>query len=287
MALKRIWFQTFFELDGFPDYRDALQAHIDDIVAPGTEVVCRGAIPGTFASEYPGVDIRFRVLQQLHALQFLLAGIAAEEQGFDAFAISPIPDPGLMGARSLISIPVVAYGESAMMAALSVGRRFGVILFIDELAAQIEENVAAYGLRDRFVGTARAGCSFQDISNAFEDPGPLLNHILAAGRSLIAAGADVVIPGEMPISLLLARNGVRRIGEVPVINGTAVTIKRAEMMIELGERTGLATARTGYDLAQPPRERVRELISFYGLDRLAEDFSTQPTHAPISTGTKK
>src|SRR5690606_30154654 len=97
----------------------------------------------------------------------------------------------------------------------------------------------------------------------------LIDRFRRSARELIAQGADVIVPGEMPLNVLLAVNGVNRVDGVPVIDGLAVTIKMAEMLAELRQSTGLGATRHGFFGACPPRARVDEVLAFYGVDRLA------------------
>ena len=81
-------------------------------------------------------------------------------------------------------------------------------------------------------------------------------------------GADVVIPGEVPMNLLLAINGVNRVDDVPLIDSLACTMKMAELMVDLRRATGIAHSRQGWFNAMPSQERVDQVASFYGVDRL-------------------
>ena len=99
MAMK-IWHQSFTVLGNLPAYEARLRKHIDGIVRPDTEVVLHGMHPKTYETEYPGHDLRHNLLFALHANQFVLGGLAAQEQGFDAYAISTIPDPMVLEIRS-------------------------------------------------------------------------------------------------------------------------------------------------------------------------------------------
>jgi hypothetical protein len=81
-------------------------------------------------------------------------------------------------------------------------------------------------------------------------------------------GADVVIPGEVPMNLLLASNGINRVDDVPLIDSLACTMKMAELMVELRQSTGIAHSRHGWFNAMPDPERVAQVAGFYGLDRL-------------------
>jgi allantoin racemase len=61
---------------------------------------------------------------------------------------------------------------------------------------------------------------------------------------------------------------VSEVDGVPVIDALAATIKMAETAVDLRRSTGLAPAKRGYFGARPPRERVLELLDFYGIGRL-------------------
>jgi allantoin racemase len=68
--------------------------------------------------------------------------------------------------------------------------------------------------------------------------------------------------------MLLARAGVSEVDGVPVLDAVAATVKAAEMMVGLRRATGVRPSRRGHFQARPPRDRVRELLGFYGLSRL-------------------
>jgi len=268
MAPIRIYHQSFTVLENLPDYERALRAHCRRVGRPGTEVALHGMHPGTYRTEYPGNDIKYAALQALHAQQFLLGALAAEEEGFDAYAIATMPDPMLAESRSLVDIPVVGCGESAMLTALGLGRRFAVLLFIAEMAARIEQNVQRMGLTARFHCAHDVGFSFHDVLRAFGDPEPLIDRFRGAARGCIARGADVIVPGEVPLGVLLAQAGVTEVDGVPVVDALAATVKAAETAVDLRRSTGLRPSRLGLFGAKPPRGRVLELLDFYGLARL-------------------
>jgi Asp/Glu/hydantoin racemase len=265
----RIWHQSYTVLSELPPYAEALEAHFKRVARTDTEVVMHGMNERTYRTNYPGTDIRYAYIQSLHAQQFVMGGIAAEEQGYDAYAIMTLPEPALRETRSVVNIPVVAYGESAMLTACMLGEKVGVLMFIERMSDLIDDNVRRMGLQNRFAGAHYVGFGFDDVLKAFDDPSQLLEKFERSARALIRAGADVIIPGEAPLCVLLAKNGVTRIDDVPVLDALAATIKAAETMADLRRSSGVAPARTGYYSDQPPRERVKELIEFYRLGHLA------------------
>ncbi|MBW8270593.1 hypothetical protein [Caldovatus aquaticus] len=68
--------------------------------------------------------------------------------------------------------------------------------------------------------------------------------------------------------MLLARHGVTEVGGVPVVDALAATVKMAEAMVDLRRSAGLRPCRSGYFNARPPRQRMRELLRFYGIAAL-------------------
>ena len=144
-----------------------------------------------------------------------------------------------------------------------------MLLFIREMAPTVERNVARMGLTSRFVGAHDVGFRFNDVLAGYGQPEPLIERFKSAARMMIARGADVIIPGEAPLCLLLARCGVTEVDGVPIVDAVAATIKCAEMLVDLRRSTGLK-CKTGYFSAKPPRERVRELLDFYGISRLEQ-----------------
>jgi hypothetical protein len=85
---------------------------------------------------------------------------------------------------------------------------------------------------------------------------------------MIRDGVDVIIPGEAPLCALLARHGVNRVDDVPVVDSLGATIKMAETMVDLRRTCGMSPARRGYFVDKPPRDRVKELIALYGMNHL-------------------
>ena len=86
---------------------------------------------------------------------------------------------------------------------------------------------------------------------------------------MIRDGADVIIPGEMPMNILLAKNGVTSVDGVPVVDGLAVTLKLTEFFVDLRRTVGLKQSRYGFFGESPERARFDQVLSFYGLGRLA------------------
>jgi Asp/Glu/hydantoin racemase len=263
----RIWHQSFTVLSDLGVYDAALKAHFKKVARPDTEIHMHGMKPGTYRTNYPGDDIKYGALQYLHGLQFMANGLNAEAAGYDAYAISTLPEPALREIRSLLDIPVVGYGESAMLTACMLGRRFGVLVFIDELAELVADNAVRHGLGDRLAEVRHVGFRFADVLAAFENPDALIEQFRQSARELIRAGAEVVIPGEAPLNVLLATHGINQVDGVPVLDSLGAWIKQAEAMVDLQRANGTRTCNQGYFSARPEVDRVQEIFDFYGLSK--------------------
>ena len=262
----RLWHQSFAQLDKMPAYNSALKEHLKKVSAPGTEIVMHGMAPGTHTTMQPGKDIGYPYIQHLHSLQFLESVMQAEKEGYDAYLLSTLPDPYLQLAQSLVDIPVVGFGFSSMHTASYLSRKFSIICFIRELVPYYAENVRKYGLESLAGPVRHLGLDFDDVNRGYTDPAPVIEAFTRVVRELIAEGVDAVIPGEAPLGLLLQREGVQRIDEVPVIDGLATTVKAAEMLVGLQRCSNMRVTRQGYFYARPPEARIAELLRFYGRD---------------------
>ncbi len=267
----KIWHQSFTTLSRVPEYNEKLRAHIKKIVRSDTEVVVHGSHEDTHdhrPGAGPSTDVGYAYMQALHSHQFSYAAILAEESGFDAFTLGTIPEPGIRETKSLVTIPVVGYGECAMSLAGHLGHRFGVLLFIKEMIPMIESNIERLGMISRCAAIKYVGFPSTAVLPTKDAPSDILDIFYDNARQLIADGADVIIPGEAPLSLLLNRAGITRVDDVPVIEGIAATLKTAELLVDMKHQIGTWRSTRGYYQAIPPRERVKELTQLYGISKL-------------------
>lgn len=260
----RLWHQSFSQLDKLPVYQAALDEHHRKLATPGTEIVLHGIGEGAHATKFPGKkDVTYPYLHLLHAQQVLDNVLQAEAEGYDGFLLSTFPDPQLQVAQSLVDIPVVGYGFSSMHTAAYLGRKFGIVSFLEEMLPCYVENIRNYRLEQLGGPTRLLGMAYEDVHKAYSEPTAVLAAFHRAARELIAEGCDVILPGEAPLSLLLQRNGVHRVDEAVVMDGLGTTLKTAEMLVTLRRTSGLRVTRRGFFHAKPSRGRVDELRDFY------------------------
>src|SRR5215468_3098449 len=104
----RIWHQSLTVLENLPAYADRMRTHIARIKRPDTVVDLHGMHRDTYPADYPGDDIAYSLLFQMHSLQWVQNALQAVKDGYDAFAMCTLADPLHREIRSVVDIPVVA-----------------------------------------------------------------------------------------------------------------------------------------------------------------------------------
>ena len=102
------------------------------------------------------------------------------------------------------------------------------------------------------------------------DAAPLIAQFQDAARAMITRGADVIIPGEAPLCLLLARHAVTEVDGVPILvcgDGNHQG-RRDDGRDAPGDWCGTVSPRL---FPQPaPRARLKELLGFYGISHIGQ-----------------
>jgi Asp/Glu/hydantoin racemase len=276
----RIWHQSMAVLRDVPEYTAALSKRLPTIVRPDTEVVMHGLAVGTMDhANYPKADLASAYLMYAHGNQFIAAGLDAQAQGFDAMVLATLGNPMLHEIRSLVDIPVVGYGDVSFRLAALYGKRFGLMFFNTVREGFWREYFRVNGLSEAFAGIVPAGVSFQDVVAAHADDkkrDEVIGQIRVTGERMVSElGVNVIVPGEMPLNLLLANAKVAEIAGATVIDGLALSFKTAEMMVDLRRTTGMIQSRAGWGHAKPDAGRLAQVQQFYGLDKLRGRLSTE------------
>jgi Asp/Glu/hydantoin racemase len=264
----RIWHQSFTVLEDVPAYTARVRAHVDRVKRPDTQVDLHGLKPQTYPADYPGDDLGFSFLFGMHASQWAANALTAAREGYDAFAMCTMIDPLFRELKTIVDIPVVAAGELCFHLAAMNGHRFGMLLFMDRVIPRYHEQVRLCGLTERCAAIRPTGMKFADVMAGFDRPGPAIDRFRAAARELIAAGADVIIPGEIPMNVLLATEGVTRVDDALVLDGLGATVKMSEAMVDMKASIGLGHSRHGFFNAAPRPERIAQVMDFYLRDTI-------------------
>lgn len=259
---NRIWHQSMTDLDRLPGYRAALAEHAGRVGAGDFEVTLHGIRPETYPDGVAPVALtRYPWAHHLIFDQIVENAVRAQAQGYDAIAISCFVDPALALVRSAVDIPVVSSCETALQVASTVGTAFGLITIDRSMVRVLRELVAAYGCAGRVLAIESLDPPVDEfeLDEAFRGRGPLVERFRAHARALMQRhDIDVLIPAEGVLNTMLARNAVRDVDGVPVLDSYGALLQHADMLMRLRRRAGLATGRRAA-YAQPPLEIMNHL----------------------------
>jgi len=259
----RLWYQSLVEADPESAYFTGLRERAAQIARPGTTVEFAGMPKGTYAGRTPADVVVYPYLMALHQHSILDNAYQAQQQGFDVFVVGSVQDPAIEEARGLLRIPVVGYGESAMHLACMLGRKFAVIVFQHRMDQMMDMRIERLGLSARAIPTSLVSATFDDVTHALSAPEQLVARFRVAATNAIDRGAEVIIPGQLYLSEAVARAGIQRIDDVPVIDALAVTLKTAEMMHDLAS-LGLTVSRRGIANALPDDMLIEHARRMHG-----------------------
>lgn len=108
------------------------------------------------------------------------------------FVIACFGDPGLHALRHRTALPVLGIQEAAVMTALTLGQRFGIIAILPASIPRHLRALGAMGVLDRLAGDRALGLGVAELA----DPDRALDAMIATGRRLRDAdGAEVLIMG--------------------------------------------------------------------------------------------
>ena len=121
-----------------------------------------------------------------------MLNVAAAQTDAVGYVIACFGDPGLHALRDQTSLPVVGIQEAAVMTALTLGQRFGVIAIMPASIPRHLRAFGAMGVLDRLAGDRALGLGVADLSSADKS----LSAMIATGKKLRDVdGANVLIMG--------------------------------------------------------------------------------------------
>ena len=142
----------------------------------------------TLAEGPPGIESQ-RQADLTIAPMLALAAAQADASGF---VIACFGDPGLHALRDATALPVIGIQQAAVLTALSLGQRFGVIAILPASIPRHLRAFGAMGVADRLAGDRALGLGVAELA----DPDKSLAAMIDTGRQLRDSdGADVLIMG--------------------------------------------------------------------------------------------
>ena len=162
---------------------DGITLALDPLRGFGTPIRCLSLEDGP-----PGIESQ----KQADLTIGPMLRLAAAQKDAAGYVIACFGDPGLHALRDQTALPVVGIQEAAVMTALTLGQRFGVIAILPGSIPRHLRAFGAMGVLDRLAGDRALGLTVADLA----DPDRSLASRIATGKRLRDdAGANVLIMG--------------------------------------------------------------------------------------------
>jgi Asp/Glu/hydantoin racemase len=154
--------------------------------------------------------------------------LAATQKDAAGFVIACFGDPGLHALRDQTDLPVVGIQEAAVMTALTLGQRFGVIAILPPSIPRHLRAFGAMGVLDRLAGDRALGLGVADLADSAKS----LDAMIATGKRLRDDdGANVLIMGCAGMARY--REPLQQATGLPVVEPTQAATSMALGKIQL------------------------------------------------------
>jgi len=259
----KIWYQSLTRPNAWPAYNAALRKVLDRVKSQDVEIEVHGI------QARGGIGDQYRYLESIEAQEVLSNVERATCEGFDAFLIGNIGDPGLREAREIAAMPVLGLCETSALVACMMGANFALVTGNQKHASRILENIAKYGLASRLAGVRPMKVErLVDLDRGFSDPDAgriLIDQFLAAAREHAEMGAEVIIPAVGVLMTLLARHAIHEAAPgIPILNGVFALVRMGEAAVRMRQAMGGVWTSRRAMYAMPPASQLEELRACYG-----------------------
>ena len=198
---------------------DGIDAAITPLRSFGTPIRCL-----TLAEGPPGIESQ----RQADLTIAPMLELAAAQTDAAGYVIACFGDPGLHALRDQTLLPVVGIQEAAVMTALTLGQKFGVIAILPPSIPRHLRAFGAMGVLDRLAGDRALGLGVADLA----DEGKSLDAMIATGKRLRDEdGAHVLIMGCAGMARY--RQPLEEATGLPVVEPTQVAVSMALGLIQL------------------------------------------------------
>jgi allantoin racemase len=163
----------------------------------------------------------------------LIRTVSEREEAYGAFVIACYSDPGIHSVREVTKKPVLGISECALLTALTLGHKFGVIAILRKSIPRHLRYVGALGLVDRLAAELPIGLGVTELS----DKKRTFGRMVEIGETLRDNhGADVVVMGCAGMACY--RKPLQDALGIPVVEPTQAAVAMAIGRVRLGWHTG-------------------------------------------------
>jgi len=209
-----------------PNSTEAVTKGIDEAMAPlritgGPEIECM-----TLKEGPPGIESQ----QHVDSVIAPMVKLVRERQSdYAAFVIACYSDPGLYSVREATAKPVLGISECAVLTALTLGQKFGVIAILQKSIPRHLRYLGAMGVMDRLAAELPVGLRVTELSDEKKTFGRMVD----VGKALRDThGADVIVMGCAGMARY--RKPLQDAVGIPVVEPSQAAVGMAIARVRLG-----------------------------------------------------
>jgi Asp/Glu/hydantoin racemase len=256
----RLWHQSTTELQRDAPYSRALIRHARDVLGDMVVIDTFGLPPGAYHGRtVSGANGNAFVYHRMlgHVID---QAMEAERQRYDGFVIGSYSEPFLKEIRAAVDTPVTSILETTLLVGCSLGSKLAFVTTSPNVVRMIKKAIAFHQMEARVSDIVSLDPALEEpmLLGALENPKFLVESFERAAAKAIANGADVIIPGEGILAVVLVENGLTRLQDAPVMDVFGVTWSYAMMLANLRVKSRMGMTRRGW-YARPDVELIHLL----------------------------
>lgn len=201
--------------------RDYIGKYLDPDTVVDVDVIPEGQY--SIESEYD---------EAVNAPQVVKLCQKAAAEGYDGIYVDCFGDPGVRAARECVDIPVFGGFEPAMLVALGLGDKVGIVTVLANVIPMIEGNIAKAHLDGRTTKVRAVNMPVADLV----DTEKLIEHLLPECIKSIGDGATVIVlgcTGMIDVSETVQAKLLERGFDVPVVEAAQAALNTVEMYAKM------------------------------------------------------
>ena len=201
--------------------RDYIGKYLDPDTVVDVDVIPEGQY--SIESEYD---------EAVNAPQVVKLCQKAAAEGYDGIYVDCFGDPGVRAARECVDIPVFGGFEPAMLVALGLGDKVGIVTVLANVIPMIEGNIAKAHLDGRTTKVRAVNMPVADLV----DTEKLIEHLLPECIKSIGDGATVIVlgcTGMIDVSETVQAKLLESGFDVPVVEAAQAALNTVEMYAKM------------------------------------------------------
>jgi allantoin racemase len=259
----RFWYQSVTREGSFPTYRATLGRLLEAAAGPDVEIDVHGI------QRQGGTGDQYRYLAFLETVEILENVHRAQEEGYDAFLIGNLFDPGLREAREIADIPIISLGETVLQTAETMGESMGFISINKKFEPRLWDGLTRRRLTDKVAGISSMQVpSMAALEAAGEDDTAvqaLLERFMKAAEETVEMGAEVVIAAGGVVMAIVADQGCFKTPSgAPILNGVAALVQQGKAAVELRRLMGGVYTSSRLTYSKPSAGEIAGFRAAYG-----------------------